>query len=348
MLNHNDLTILVPRVWMLCYHWWRQWLVTYLPPSHQLYQCWPVTSSTSCIDIPGEILSYFRARSLSLAWSKLRLCSANHRPGYLCNLACDWLSIVWAYSADDTTMISSMYTFTSVMRQDTACIVDNINEELSKISDWLAVNKLSLNTSKTKFIQFHHRQKTLNENDYLKLRINNSEIERVQEFNFLGLTINEYLDWSSHCNNIAFKISRTLGIMNRLKHELPSIILKLMYDALIMSHFQYCVTSWGYSCYRLFKLQKRAIRIVTLSKYNADTDPLFKLNKLLKIDDIFKIQCLKLYYKYRKAILPKYLFDMFTENCDVHNHNTRQTSHLHHGVTRTVSARNCVRYFYQS
>ena len=137
--------------------------------------------------------------------------------------------------ADDTTMISSMYTFTSVTRQDTACIADNINEELSKISDWLAVNKLSLNTSKTKFIQFHHRQKTLNENDYLKLRINDSEIERVQEFNFLGLTINEYLDWSSHCNKIAFKISRTLGIMNRLKHELPSIILKLMYDALIVS-----------------------------------------------------------------------------------------------------------------
>ena len=161
---------------------------------------------------------------------------------------------------------------------------------------------------------------------------------------FLGLTINEYLDWSSHCNKIAFKISRTLGIMNRLKHELPSIILKLMYDALIMSHFQYCITSWGYSCYRLFKLQKRAIRIVTLSKYNAHTDPLFKLNKLLKIEDIFEIQCLKFYYKYRKAILPKYLIDMFSENRDVHNHNTRQTSHLHHGVTRTASARNCVRY----
>ena len=61
--------------------------------------------------------------------------------------------------ADETTMISSMYIFTSVMRQDTACIADNINDELSKISDWLAVNKLSLNTPKTKFTQFHHRQK---------------------------------------------------------------------------------------------------------------------------------------------------------------------------------------------
>ena len=243
--------------------------------------------------------------------------------------------------ADDTTMISSMCTLTSD-RRDTASIDANINQELSKISDWPIVNKLSLNISKTKFIQFY-KQKIMNEDNYTKLKINDSEIERIQEFNFLGLTINENLDWSSHCNKIAFKTSRTLEIMNISKHELPSAIFKLMYDALIMSHFQYCITSWGYSCYRLFKLQKRAIRIVTWSKYNAHTDPLFKSKKLLKIEDIFEIQCLKLYYRYRTEILLKYLLDMFIENRDVHSQNTRQTS-LHHGVTKTVSARKCVRY----
>ena len=45
---------------------------------------------------------YIRARFLSLAPSKLRLCSANHRAGYFSNLACDWLSIVWAYSEQET------------------------------------------------------------------------------------------------------------------------------------------------------------------------------------------------------------------------------------------------------
>ena len=43
-----------------------------------------------------------RARFLSLTQSKLRLCSANHRAGYFSNLACDWLSIVWAYSEQET------------------------------------------------------------------------------------------------------------------------------------------------------------------------------------------------------------------------------------------------------
>ena len=46
--------------------------------------------------------AHIRARFLSLARSKLRLCSANHRAGYFSNLACDWLSIVWAYSEQET------------------------------------------------------------------------------------------------------------------------------------------------------------------------------------------------------------------------------------------------------
>ena len=111
-----------------------------------------------------------------------------------------------------------------------------------------------------------------------------------------------------------------------------------------MSHFQYYITSWRYSSYRLFKRQKRTMIILTPSKYNDHTYPLFKLNKLLEIEDIFEMQCMKFYYKYRKVIMPQYLIDMFTENHDVHNHNTRHISHLHHGVTRTVNTRNCVRY----
>ena len=42
------------------------------------------------------------ARFLSLAWSELRLCSANHGPGYWSNLPCDWPSTAWAYSEQET------------------------------------------------------------------------------------------------------------------------------------------------------------------------------------------------------------------------------------------------------
>ena len=58
-----------------------------------------------------------------------------------------------------------------------------INLELTKISDWLAVNKLSMNAAKTKFMLFHNYQKIINEDDIPHLTINDTVIERVTEFN---------------------------------------------------------------------------------------------------------------------------------------------------------------------
>ena len=65
-----------------------------------------------------------------------------------------------------------------------------INAELSKISDWSAANKLSLNVSKTKLMIFHSDKKKML---CPKLFINNSEIERVDSLNLLGLQLNHNL-----------------------------------------------------------------------------------------------------------------------------------------------------------
>ena len=246
--------------------------------------------------------------------------------------------------ADDTTMISSMCMFTDTSSQEGSTMSNKINDEIVKVSDWLSHNKLSLNVSKTKFMLFHNYQKVLPDTTVPKLKIHDSEIERLTEFDFLGLTINEYLDWTSHSNKIAHKISRTLGVMNRLKHELPYNALKMIYNSLILSHMQFNITAWGYDVNRIFKLQKRALRIMTCSKYNAHTDPILKKLKLLKIQDIFNVQNLKIYYKYKIAKLPQYFMTMFTINADIHPYGTRQSSHLHHGITRTTKAMKCIRY----
>ena len=56
---------------------------------------WNETHWCSCVIITWVCF-------LSLARSKLRLCSANHRPGYWSNLACDWPSTAWAYYEEET------------------------------------------------------------------------------------------------------------------------------------------------------------------------------------------------------------------------------------------------------
>ena len=123
-------------------------------------------------------------------------------------------------------------------------------------------------------------------------------LKQVSCLNFLGLTINESMNGSSHSAKIANKIYRTLGIMNRLKRYLPFSTLKLMYDSLILSHLQFGITCWGFEWNRIFKLQKRALRIMENSKYNAHTETLFKELEMLKVSDIFNVQGMKFWYKF--------------------------------------------------
>ena len=246
--------------------------------------------------------------------------------------------------ADDTTLISPLCSFSHCSHNDMNYVSTMINLELTKISNWLAVNKLSLNAAKTKCMLFHNYQKIINEDDIPHLTINDTVIERVTEFNFLGLTINEFMNWNSHSSKISNKISRTLGVMNRLKRYLPFSALKLMYSSLILSHLQFAITSWGFEWERLSKLQKRAIRIMTNSKYNAHTDPLFKSLKLLKIKDIFDVQCMKFWYKFVNNNVPTYFASMFRYNHELYEIQIRSHESLHLYPFRTSNAHNALRH----
>ena len=77
-----------------------------------------------------------------------------------------------------------------------------INEELSKVNNWLVTNKLSLNFNKTKYMQFHEAPKHV---PHLHLLINNNEISRVDTFNFLGIQINDNLKWNTQVDHISQK-----------------------------------------------------------------------------------------------------------------------------------------------
>ena len=139
--------------------------------------------------------------------------------------------------ADDTNLISPLCSFNSslrIIKESIEHVYDQINSELGNIQEWLNINKLSLNVKKSKFMIFHHYQRNIN-NITPRLKINSETIEKVSEFNFLGLTIDEHLSWKPHVLKISDKIARTLGIMCRLKNFLPTHVLRILYKSLISS-----------------------------------------------------------------------------------------------------------------
>ena len=99
--------------------------------------------------------------------------------------------------ADDTTLIAPICSFAINSNKDYKEISININKELEIITDWLALNKLSLNAKKTKMMLFHFPQKKIT-NITLDLKINKTKIEQVDEFCFLGVMFDECITWKSH------------------------------------------------------------------------------------------------------------------------------------------------------
>ena len=132
--------------------------------------------------------------------------------------------------ADDTTIYFNLEDF------DPYHLKRDINNELEKITLWLKMNKLSLNVQKTKFMIFHRKQKQISE---LNIAINDTDIERVESFNFLGLHIHESLSWRTHTDTVKNKVSKVVGILYRLKNIFPMYILQTLYNSLIVSYINY-------------------------------------------------------------------------------------------------------------
>ena len=249
--------------------------------------------------------------------------------------------------ADDTSLESIISLFPA--RTDTG-VSNKINVELDKINDWLRANKLSLNVKKTKYMQFRYSQKSPNAMPKLKLKMNNTPIDKVAHFDFLGLRITETLSWKDHIEKVKSKISKVAGTMYRIKNQVNSKILLTIYNSLILSHLHYGVLCWGFQGHQLFKIQKRAIRTICKKKYNDHTDPLFKQLKLLKITDIFKLQCLKFFQRLNKGKLPQYFLSnfRFVKNRDVHNRTLRNRNTYRQEYTNRHTTRNTIRHYIPS
>ena len=244
--------------------------------------------------------------------------------------------------ADDTTLSSTLNQFTDSKQLKNKSVESVINYELGKVIEWLNINKLSLNKEKSKYMIFHVPRK---ETQTLTLKIDNTNIEQVDEFNFLGLTLDANLTWKKHVNKIANNCSKTTGVLDKLKHVLPLYIKTLLYNSLILSHINYCITVWGYKGSRILRIKKKAVRKITLHRYNSHTEPLFKTLQILKIDDQLKLQELTFFYKYRHGNVPVYLLNWnIIPNYNIHSHDTRKATNIHTSMTRHEFAKKCLKY----
>ncbi len=205
--------------------------------------------------------------------------------------------------ADDTTLYFNLDDFPPGQAELSIC------HELEKINAWLKLNRLSLNAEKTKLMIFHTRQRIV---DPIQISINNVPIEIVNSFNFLGIHFDNNLSWKSHTKMLTNKLSKIVGILNRLKGTFPQHTLLTIYNSLFLSHVNYGMLLWGTKLEKITLMQKKAIRIISQANYTEHTEPLMKTLGLLKICDIFNLKLLKFVYNLSYELLPSY-FNIYLE-----------------------------------
>ena len=107
--------------------------------------------------------------------------------------------------ADDTSLFYS--------HKDPNQLIHVMNCELSKISEWLKVNKLSLDVAKTNYILFRPRQKPITVSDTITL--DNIAVQQVEVTKLLSVLLDQHLSWKYHINHVAKKVSKTIGIISK-------------------------------------------------------------------------------------------------------------------------------------
>lgn len=159
-----------------------------------------------------------------------------------------------------------------------------VNRTIDIIIDWLKANNLNINLDKSYFIQFNkskHKQYNfalnvpkMNESHYLK---------------FLGITIDEDLDWKKHVNELCAKINKFVYALRRVRNVTDKKTAIVSYRAYIESILRYGIILWGNSTEknRAFIAQKKCIRAICGVLPDVSCKGLFKSLGLLPLPSLY-------------------------------------------------------------
>uniref|UniRef100_A0A023G8J5 Putative rte ele1 orf1-h 1e-60-j 4 n=1 Tax=Amblyomma triste TaxID=251400 RepID=A0A023G8J5_AMBTT len=138
--------------------------------------------------------------------------------------------------ADDIKIFKVIHSF-----QD--CVL--LQSDISAFSDWCAMNRLTLNSSKTRVVSFTRKTHSF----LYHYSVNSVLLDRVDEINDLGVLFDRTLSFSSHTKRIAQRAMRTLGFVCRLSREFrtPLPFLKL-YLSICLPLLEYASVVWNGTC----------------------------------------------------------------------------------------------------
>ena len=188
-------------------------------------------------------------------------------------------------------------------------LIKKANIELEKMNNYLSANKLIINTKKSSYMLFKPQRKKVEIQE--KLLIDTTEITRVKKARYLGIIIDEKLNFKEQHEKLVSKLTEAVNALICVRDTLNYRSKIALYNALFKSHLEYCAMVY-YDCLKkkqmdkLVKLQKKAIRLVFRAPIGAHTGRLFKLADVVPVKNLYSAEALKFVFKSKNELYSKY------------------------------------------
>ena len=110
--------------------------------------------------------------------------------------------------ADDTNLLNFNNSIKKINKQ--------VGHDLEYLSYWLNANKICLSVSKTEVVLLKSIRKQTEAT--LKLKLNVKRLCTKNSVKYLGIKIDENLNWHEQINNVAVKLNRTNAMLSKVRH----------------------------------------------------------------------------------------------------------------------------------
>ena len=199
---------------------------------------------------------------------------------------------------------------------DLRAAIPLVNRELKSLDKWVCANKLSLNTSKTAYTIITNQRQS----DIPGVIIRNTEILACQKQKFLGIILDNKLNFKEHIDKISNKVKSANGILWKLSQYVPSQVLTKIYYTLVYPFLIYGVEIWGNSSQVGLN---RLSRLVLTAQKRTKSQTNHNENNFLSVSQIHQYYTLIRCYKYYKLKLNAYFHEKFSSRHPIHDINTR-------------------------
>lgn len=224
---------------------------------------------------------------------------------------------------------------------------NKINIIFNKVEKWMNINRLKINADKTKYMIVRGVRKEIKGNMTVK-SLDGTELERVKTTKYLGVIIDDRLQFNDHCNYMLRKIRKKTSFLNRIGSNISVYTRCMVYKTIIAPHFEYGATlliNMGETqLNRLQKAQNRAMRVILQCDRYTRIECMLNALQFMNIRQRLYYNLCILIFRMLKCMSTDHFKNMLEVVGNISERQTRQAGDIMMQYRRTRSTQKSIFY----